>query len=172
MNESPSSPEFQEHMRVKPPPLIIKALKDHEKLRTIVTDAGLTLPPLQTTRQIFETKAYSFGREQEKTPLRTTLFTIPLAKTKQPVVFFKADTLPAVLPPPPAKVVDEREEQDVMEYKKLRHDFSKIESTANLGGSIEERKLARKHISNFFGRSTGEATPTQWKQSVHSPQNN
>ena len=59
------------------------------------------------------------------------------------------------------------------EYKKLRHDFSKIESTANLpeSSTVEERRLAQKHISNFFGRSTGEVTPTQWKQSVHSPQN-
>ena len=136
----------------------------------------MTLPPLHSTRQHFDTKAYSFGREQEKTPLRTTLFTIPLAETKQPVVFFKADTLP----PPPVQVakvaaqIDESEERDVREYKKLRHDFSKIESTANLpesSSTVEERRLARKHISNFFGRSTGEVTPTQWKQSVHSPQN-
>ena len=41
MSESPSSPEFQEHMlktlRVKPPPMIIKALKEKEEhqMRTI-----------------------------------------------------------------------------------------------------------------------------------------
>jgi hypothetical protein len=37
MNESPSSPDFQEQMtlRVKPPPMIIKALKENEQLRTI-----------------------------------------------------------------------------------------------------------------------------------------
>lgn len=142
-------------------------------MQTIQTDAGISLPPLQSTRQYFDTKAYSFGREQEKTPLRTTLFSIPLAETKQPVVFFKADTLPVVVVSPPSvrvAAVDESEERDVREYKKLRHDFSKIESTANLS-TIEERRLARKHISNFFGRSTGEVTPTQWKQSVHSPQN-